>query len=128
MAIAFCRQGRYPGAGGGTAAAAFFLPPEWPLNVRVGANSPSLWPTMSSVTNSRMCCLPLWTRNVAPTNSGTIVQSRAQVLIGSRVPTRSTFANSRTSTYGPFFRERLMATQVLYITAGRTAGRAGDGG
>jgi hypothetical protein len=24
--------------------------PEWPLNVRVGANSPSLWPTMFSVT------------------------------------------------------------------------------
>src|SRR5439155_3756199 len=32
----------------------FFLPPECPLNVRVGANSPSLWPTMSSVTNIRV--------------------------------------------------------------------------
>src|SRR5699024_6410534 len=26
------------------------LPPAWPVNLRVGANSPSLWPTMSSVT------------------------------------------------------------------------------
>ena len=26
------------------------LLPAWPLKVRVGANSPSLWPTMSSVT------------------------------------------------------------------------------
>src|SRR5947207_15724638 len=118
MAIAFCRQGRYPGAGGGTAAAAFFLPPEWPLNVRVGANSPSLWPTMFSVTNSPMCCLPLWTRNVAPTNSGTGVQSGGQGLIGSRVPHRSPFPDSRPSRYGPFFREPLIAPHVLYYTAG----------
>ena len=27
-----------------------FLSPAWPRKVRVGANSPSLWPTMSSVT------------------------------------------------------------------------------
>ena len=29
-----------------------FLSPEWPWKVRVGANSPSLWPTMFSVTNT----------------------------------------------------------------------------
>ena len=27
-------------------------PPEWPWKVRVGENSPSLWPTMSSVTST----------------------------------------------------------------------------
>src|SRR5262245_31406070 len=127
MAVAFYR--RYPGAGApGPAAAAFFLPPEWPLNVRGGANSPALWPAMSSVTDRRMVCLRLCTRGVSATNSGTIVQSRAQVLIGSRVPIRSTLANNRTSTYGPFFRERLMAVQVLSLTSARTAGRADGGG
>ena len=34
-------------------AASSFLSPEWPLNVRVGANSPSLWPTMFSVHEHR---------------------------------------------------------------------------
>src|SRR5262245_62061078 len=53
-------------------------------------------------------------------NSGTIVQSRAQVLIGSRWPVacRSTLASSRVSTYGPFFSERLMIyspfSQAIY--------------
>ena len=69
---------------------------------------------MSSVTKTRMYCLPLWTRNVAPTNSGTIVQSRDQVLIGSRFCAlcRSTLASSRSSTYGPFFSERLIAIRT----------------
>ena len=34
----------------GLAGAATFLSDEWPLNVRVIANSPSLWPTMFSDT------------------------------------------------------------------------------
>src|SRR6185312_10536162 len=39
---------------------AFLSPPAlWPWNVRVGENSPSLWPTMSSVTSTGMCFLPL---------------------------------------------------------------------
>src|SRR5262249_40011343 len=42
---------------------AFFTPP-WPRKVRVGANSPSLCPTMSSVTKTFMWALPLWTMNV----------------------------------------------------------------
>src|SRR5262249_54446067 len=81
-------------------AAALALPPDGPLKTRVGANSPSLWPTMSSVTNTFVNCLPLCTRNVTPMKSGTIVQSRAQVLIGSRLPVRcpfSTLASSRGS-------------------------------
>src|SRR2546423_1044012 len=47
-----------------------------------GENSPSLWPTMSSCTNTRKNLLPLWTSNVWPTNSGIIVQARAQVFTG----------------------------------------------
>src|SRR4051794_12591927 len=88
-----------------------FLPPECPLKIRVGANSPSLCPTMSSVTYSFMNCRPLWTRKVWPTNSGTMVQSRDHVFIGSRFLARSffsTLARSRSSTCGPFFNDRLM--------------------
>src|SRR5439155_26183391 len=59
-----------------------FLSDEWPLNVRVSANSPSLWPTMFSDTYTGMCCLPLWTAIVRPTNSGVIVERRDHVLIG----------------------------------------------
>src|SRR5699024_4668680 len=36
----------------------------WPRNVRVGANSPSLWPTMSSVIYTGTCFLPSWTAMV----------------------------------------------------------------
>src|SRR5215210_6539773 len=68
--------------------------PEWPLNVRVGANSPSLCPTMFSVTYTGTCRLPLCTPNVSPTKSGVIVERRDHVLIaGGRAPpcrTRST--------------------------------------
>ena len=35
---------------GAVVGAATFLSDEWPLNVRVSANSPSLWPTMFSDT------------------------------------------------------------------------------
>ena len=34
------------------------LAPTWPVNLRVGANSPSLWPTMSSVTYTGTCLRP----------------------------------------------------------------------
>src|SRR5262245_56411825 len=65
---------------------------------------------MSSVTNNFMNCRPLCTRKLQPMKSGTIVQSRAQVLIGSRLPRdcRSTFLSSFSSTYGPFLSDRLM--------------------
>ena len=45
-------------------------------------NSPSLWPTMSSVTKTSVKLRPLWTWNVWPTNSGTMVQDRAHVRMG----------------------------------------------
>src|SRR5207237_9132825 len=65
-----------PGAPGLTA----FLSPVCPWNVRVGANSPSLWPTMFSVTNTGMNLRPLCTAKVCPTRSGRIVLRRDQVL------------------------------------------------
>src|SRR5262249_8591127 len=87
------------------------LPP-WPRKVRVGANSPSLCPTLSSVTYSLMNVLPLWMVKFLPMNSGTIVHARAQVLIGSRLPVWSalyTRSSNRSTTYGPFFSERPMS-------------------
>src|SRR5688572_28810449 len=51
--------------------------------------------------------------NVSPTNSGTIVQARAQVLMGSLLPAAPcfcTFSNRRGSTNGPFLLERLMGS------------------
>ena len=61
--------------------AAALRSPEWPWNVRVGENSPSLWPTMFSVTNTGMNFRPLCTANVRPTMSGMIVERRDQVLM-----------------------------------------------
>lgn len=58
-----------------------FLWPAWPLNIRVGANSPSLWPTMGSVMKTGIKFLPLCTAIVSPTISGTIIEARDQVLI-----------------------------------------------
>jgi hypothetical protein len=54
---------------------------------------------------------------VHPTNSGTIVQRRAQVLIGSRMPwltCRLTFAISLSSTYGPFLTDLPMSASLFY--------------
>src|SRR5262245_55888820 len=106
-----------PAAAAAAAAACLALPPLWPLNVRVGANSPSLCPTMSSVTYTLRNCLPLCTKKVTPTKSGWMVQSRAHVLIGSRFPPAcafSTLAATLGSMYGPFFRDRLMQHSRLF--------------
>src|SRR3954447_3822212 len=51
----------------------------WPLKIRVGENSPNLWPTMFSVTYTGMNFFPLWTAKVWPIKSGTIVERRDQV-------------------------------------------------
>src|SRR5262245_23856785 len=123
--------------------AALALPPLWPRNVRVGENSPSLCPTISSVMKTLMNCRPLCTRKVCPMNSGTTVQSRAQVLSGSlRAPMRSTLASNRSLTNGPFFLERLILLHLAEteysrkfldidqrggVISWRSAGR-GDGG
>ena len=45
-----------------------------------GANSPSLWPTIDSETNTGTCLRPSWTAIVCPTISGKTVEVRDQVL------------------------------------------------
>src|SRR5258708_7378410 len=54
---------------------------ECPLNWRVGANSPSLCPTIYSVIYTGINLFPLCTANVCPTKSGVTVERRLQVLI-----------------------------------------------
>src|ERR671913_262056 len=98
----------YAGAPGPAA----FLP-LWPRNVRVGENSPSLCPTMSSCTNTLRNLFPLWTSNVCPTNSGMIVHARAQVLMGCLARfsfSLETLRYSFSSTNGPFFELLLMCS------------------
>src|SRR5271156_6354815 len=90
-------------------AADTFLSPECALNVRVGANSPSLWPTMSSETRTGTCKRPLCTAIVNPTISGMTMERRDQVLIGRRSffwLAVCTFLARCKSTNGPFLSER----------------------
>src|SRR5207344_576515 len=79
--------------------------PECARNVRVGANSPSLCPTICSVTNTGTCLRPSWTAIVWPTISGKTVDARDQVRIIC-LPPDSFIAwirlSSRSSTNGPF--------------------------
>src|SRR4030095_8582830 len=58
----------------------------WPRKVRVGANSPSLWPIIISVMNTGTCLRPSCTAIVWPIMSGTIMERRDQVLITFLVP------------------------------------------
>src|SRR5262249_7307733 len=53
--------------------------PEWPRKLRVGANSPSLCPTICSLMKTGTCLRPSWTAIVCPTISGKIVDVRDQV-------------------------------------------------
>src|SRR5262249_1646606 len=79
--------------------------------MRVGGTSLRLFPTMSSLTKPFTKVFSLWTMNVWPTNSGVIVQARAQVLIGSRFDSvfwRWTFLNTLGSTNGPLRSDRLI--------------------
>src|SRR5271166_5893056 len=90
-------------------AADTFLSPEWALKVRVGANSPSLCPTMFSEIRIGTCRRPLCTASVSPTISGITMERRDQVLIGRRSffeLATCTFLASGRSTNGPFFSER----------------------
>src|SRR6266478_7103994 len=68
-----------PGTPAGLAATSVAALIEWPLNTRVKLNSPSLWPTMFSVTYTGMNFLPLCTAMVCPTISGITVERRDQV-------------------------------------------------
>src|ERR1700734_3972405 len=81
----------------------------WLRNVRVGANSPSLCPTIASVTNTGTCLRPSCTAIVWPSIAGTIIERRDHVLITFLVPLSfctSTFFIRWSSTNGPFFRLR----------------------
>jgi hypothetical protein len=60
--------------------------PPWLLKRRVAANSPSLWPTMFSVTYTVVKDLPLCTLKVTPTKSGVMVERRDQVWMGFLAP------------------------------------------
>src|SRR5205807_345900 len=80
-----------------------------PLKVRVGANSPSLWPTIASVTNTGTCLRSSWTAKVCAIKSGIIVDRRDQVLMTCLLFflfCTSTFLSRWSSTKGPFFRLR----------------------
>src|SRR3990170_5189912 len=84
-------------------------PVPWPLKVRVGENSPSLCPTICSVTYTGMCFRPSYTAMVCPTISGSTVLRRDQVLITRRsrlLFSSRTFFRRCSSTNGPFFVER----------------------
>src|SRR5262249_55243297 len=86
-----------------------------PLKIRVGANSPSLCPTMFSVTYTGMNLRPLWTASVWPTISGTTVDRRDQVLMTFFSAPRfitSTFSRRWVSTKGPFLTERPIDPRV----------------
>ena len=84
----------------------------------MGANSPSLWPTIDSETNTGTCLRPSWTAIVCPTISGNTVEVRDQVLIicfwfcsficGMRLIRRS-------STNGPFFEDLLIVGPYLFF-------------
>ena len=67
------------GAAAGRAAVSVAARMEWPLNWRVKLNSPSLCPTMFSVTYTGINFLPLCTAIVCPTISGITVERRDQV-------------------------------------------------
>src|SRR5262249_47742276 len=79
--------------------------------VRVGANSPSLWPTICSEMNTGTCLRPSWTAIVCPTISGNTVDVRDQVRT-IRFSFFSFMASmrliSRSSTKGPFLLLRLI--------------------
>src|SRR6476646_4723181 len=80
-----------------------------PLKVRVGANSPSLCPTIASVTNTGTCLRPSCTAKVCPMKSGMMVERRDQVLMTCLLFfsfCTSTFFKRWSSTNGPFFRLR----------------------
>src|SRR5205823_2503398 len=101
--------------------------PAWPRNSRVGANSPSLCPTIDSDTKTGTCLRPSWTAMVWPTISGKIVDIRDQVLIICFWPEEfmaSIRPNRRSSTHGPFLDERLKALTYLFFRRRRTIMRS----
>src|SRR5215831_5183630 len=98
-----------PPGPGPEAGLATFISAEWPEKVRVGENSPSLWPTMFSVAETGMKLRPLCTAKVCPTNSGRMVDRRDQVFttfFWFPLMRSSIFLRRWASTKGPFLIER----------------------
>src|SRR5262249_51109282 len=110
-----------PGAPGGGPPDGFtsaLRAPECWWNVRVGENSPSLWPTMFSLMKTGMNLRPLWTANVWPIMSGMIVERRDQVFVTLRSPAvfiAFTFFKRCSSTKGPFLTERATNAPCAYF-------------
>src|SRR5262245_58924394 len=95
------------------APAAFSAFSACPLKVRVGANSPSLWPTMFSVMYTGMNFFPLCTASVWPTISGVIIERRDQVLwtfFSFAAVIRSMTFKRCASMNGPFLTERAITS------------------
>ena len=91
-----------------------------PLKVRVGANSPSLCPTMFSVMNNGTCLRPSCTAIVRPSISGIIVDARDQVRITVRLRlfcADVTFFASFGCTYGPFLVDLDISQPYLSISS-----------
>src|SRR3974377_1807861 len=110
-----------PPAGAAPAAFSSATLTEWPLKERVGANSPSLWPIIYSVTYTGINFFPLCTAIVCPIISGTIVERRDHVLttfFSLREFSNSTLSRRWPSTNGPFFVERAIA--CLFLHAAQT--------
>src|SRR3954451_21253355 len=98
----------------------------WPRKVRVGANSPSLWPTIASEMNTGTCLRPSCTAIVWPIMSGMMVDRRDQVRMTVFLPDSlrtSTFLSRWSSTNGPFFRLRgiLLPPCSTLVLAGTAA-------
>src|SRR6516225_595578 len=90
---------------------------ECPLKVRVKLNSPSLCPTMFSVTYTGMNFLPLCTAIVWPTISGTTVERRDQVrstFFSLRAFIASTLVCRWLSMNGPFLVERAIKSALSF--------------
>ena len=82
-----------------------FVIPLWARKVRVGENSPSLCPTMFSVTYTGTNLLPLCTAIVCPTISGRIVERRDHVRMArfsALFSIARIFSSRCASTNGPF--------------------------
>src|SRR5437763_6219981 len=105
-------------------------PPAWPRKSRVGANSPSLWPTIDSETKTGTCLRPSCTAMVCPTISGKIVDARDQVLIICLSPEAfmaSVRGRERYSARGPFLDERLTGYLLPFPRRRRRTIKRSDG-
>src|SRR5580700_5167262 len=110
--------GAPPPAGAAPAAFSSAALTAWPLKVRVGANSPSLWPIICSVTYTGINFRPLCTAIVWPIMSGRIVDRRDHVLItffSLREFIPATLIRRCSSMNGPFFSERAIVSPYASV-------------